>query len=163
MQSFLQVTLSTATKALLLGRKVEEEKLFLKDSVKVLKALVLKLQERSPLQSLVVRYCSALSPRNMVEHPKECPVKYNKLVDVRFKHNWLRYMEEDRCKCQFEDLFKSVCTLNSRKFWENKVSVTLFWRVNWKRHQIQWLAESMPVIFCLIAWAKSNWTWVQHP
>ena len=66
---------------------MEEEKLFLKDSVKVLKALVLKLQERSPLQSLNVRYCSALSPRSMVEHPKECPVKYNKLVDVRFKHN----------------------------------------------------------------------------
>ena len=32
-------------KALLSGRKLEEKKLFLKDSVKVLKALVSKLQE----------------------------------------------------------------------------------------------------------------------
>ena len=86
LQSFLQVNLPTATKALLSGRKVKEKKLFLKDSVKVLKALVSKLQERSPLQSLVVICCSALSPRNMVEHPKECPLKYNKLVDVMFKH-----------------------------------------------------------------------------
>ena len=45
LQSFLQVNLPTATKALFSGRKVEEKKLFLKDSLKV-KALVSKLQER---------------------------------------------------------------------------------------------------------------------
>ena len=46
LQSFLQVNLPTATKALFSGRKVEEKKLFLEDSLKVLKALVSKLQER---------------------------------------------------------------------------------------------------------------------
>ena len=63
--------------------------------MKVLKALVSKLQERNPLQSLVVRCSSALSPRYMTEHPKECPLKYDKLVAVIFKHKQLSSMEGD--------------------------------------------------------------------
>ena len=95
---------------------MEEKKLFLKGSVKVLKVLVSKLQERIPLQSLVVRFCSALSPSSMVEHPKECHLKYNKLVDVMFKHNQLSSVEGDCCKCQFEDFLKSACTLSRDEF-----------------------------------------------
>ena len=86
LESFLQVNLTTATKPLLSGSKVEEKKLFLKDLVNVLKTLVTKLQEQSPVKSLGVRSCSVLSPRNMAEYPKACPLKYNKLVDVMFKH-----------------------------------------------------------------------------
>ena len=95
---------------------MEEKKLFLEGSVKVLKVLVSKLQERIPLQSLVVRFCSALSPSSMVEHPKECHLKYNKLVDVMFKHNRLSSVEGDCCKCQFEDFLKSACTLSRDEF-----------------------------------------------
>ena len=116
LESFLQVNLTTATKPLLSGRKVEEKKLFLKDLVNVLKTLVTKLQEQSPVKSLGVRCCSVLSPRNMAEYPKACPLKYNKLVDVMFKHNWLSSMEGDRSKCQFEDFLKSVCIPNRDKF-----------------------------------------------
>ena len=52
----------------------------------------------------------------MVEHPKECPLKYNKLADIIFKHKRLSSMEGDRCKCQFEGVLKSVCILNKDKF-----------------------------------------------
>ena len=120
---------------------MEEKKFFLKDSVKVLKALVSKLQECNHFQSLVVRCCSALSPRNMVEHPKECPLKYNKLVDVMFKHKQLSSMEGDRCECQFEAFLKSVCILNRDKSVnfdkQSERLDTFFLRVNGERHQIQ--------------------------
>ena len=78
------------------------------------------------MKSLVVRCCSALSPRNMAEYPKEFPLKYNKLVDVMFKHTQLSSMEGDRCKCQFEDFLESVCqfeTGTNLSILINKVSV----------------------------------------
>ena len=43
LQSFLQVNLPTATKALLSGRKVDEKKLFLKDFSKCIKGTGLKV------------------------------------------------------------------------------------------------------------------------
>ena len=43
LQSFLQVNLPTATKALLSGRKLDEKKLFLKDFSKCIKGTGLKV------------------------------------------------------------------------------------------------------------------------
>ena len=78
----------------------------------------------------------------MVDHPKECPLKYNKLVDVIFYkrcNKRLSSMEGDRCKCQFEEFLKSVCILNRDKFvnFDKQSEHTFFWRVNGERHQIQ--------------------------
>ena len=51
----------TATKALLLKLDAESKKTSCKGAVKLLEILVTKLEERSPLKSLIVKCCSSHS------------------------------------------------------------------------------------------------------
>ena len=102
----LAVKLPTASKALLSTLEISSSKKIklIDQCVSMVKTIVLKLQERSPLKYLIVRCSSCLVPRSIVNESESFNLQFNKVVDKLFKHQQLNNKEADEAKLQFEEL-----------------------------------------------------------
>ena len=68
----------------------------------MVKTVVLKLQERSPLKYVIVRCSYSLVPRSIVNESESVILLLNKVVDKLLKHQQLNNKEDDEAKLQFE-------------------------------------------------------------
>ena len=90
----------------------ESKKTFCKGVVKLLEVLVSKLQEQSPLKSLLVRCFSSLSPATKVSEKKVLNVKLGKIVDRHYRSKRLSSSQADNAKYQYNDLLQFVCVIH---------------------------------------------------
>ena len=88
----------------------------------MVKTIVLKLQERSPLKYLIVRCSSCLVPRSIVNESESFNLQFNKVVDKLFKHQQLNN-EADEAKLQFEEFVTIYVPRHSDKFNSFNVSM----------------------------------------
>ena len=88
----------------------------------MVKTIVLKLQERSPLKYLIVRCSSCLVPRSIVNESESFNLQFNKVVDKLFKHQQLNN-EADEAKLQFEEFVTIYVPQHSDKFNSFNVSM----------------------------------------
>ena len=77
--------LPTATKAMLQPLKGTNKREIQMACVNMIKGVISKLQERSPLSYLLIRCLSCLIPSNMVTGREECIVKFNKMVEKLYQ------------------------------------------------------------------------------
>ena len=87
----------------------------------MVKTIVLKLQERSPLKYLIVRCSSCLVPRSIVNESESFNLQFNKVVDKLFKHQLNN--EADEAKLQFEEFVTIYVPRHSDKFNSFNVSM----------------------------------------
>ena len=66
--------------------------------------IILKLQEHSPVKSVVVRKASCLSPVNMARQSEISVSKFESLVNKLFQGKHLTAKEADGAKSQYDDL-----------------------------------------------------------
>ena len=91
--------------------------------VSMLKTIVLKLQERSPLKYLIVRCSSCLVPRSIVNESESIILQFIKVVDKLFKHQQLNNREADEAKLQFDEFVTNYAPQHSDKFNSFNVSM----------------------------------------
>ena len=120
----LAVKLPTASKALLSTLEISSSKKIklIDQCVSMVKTIVLKLQERSPLKYLIVRCSSCLVPRSIVNESESFNLQFNKVVDKLFKHQQLNN-EADEAKLQFEEFVTIYVPRHSDKFNSFNVSM----------------------------------------
>ena len=80
--------------------------------------IILKLQERSPVKSVVVRKASCLSPVNMARQSEISVAKFESLVNKLFQGKHLTAKEADGAKSQYDDFLKSIVRQNFSSFEE---------------------------------------------
>ena len=81
----------------------------------MVKTIVLKLLEISPLKYLVVRCSFCLVPRGIVNQSESFNLQFNKVVDKLFKHQQLNN-EADEAQLHFEEFVTSYVPRHSDKF-----------------------------------------------
>ena len=79
--------------------------------VSMVKTIVLKLQERSPLKYLIVRCSSCLVPCSIVNESESVILQSNKVVDKLIKHQQLNNEEADEAKLQSEEYVINLCDI----------------------------------------------------
>ena len=84
----------------------------------ILMNIILKLQERSPVKSVVVRKASCLSPVNMARQSEISVAKFESLVNKLFQGKHLTAKEADGAKSQYDDFLKSIVRQNLSSFEE---------------------------------------------
>ena len=104
----------------------------------MLRNIVLKMQERSPLKYKLVRSASSLSPVNMVNDPEFSRNNFDKLVNAIHHKKRITSQQVYNAKEQSEDL---VVVQNATKFKNFDMKVNrldeFVWKLfNW--HQIHW-------------------------
>ena len=110
MKSSELIELPTATKNLLKSKVLQEDKKcqFKKECLVMLVAIVKKLQERSPLQYLVVRSASCLSPLRIVRDKEGSIVRFTSLVDSLYSKSWLSSRDADESKKEYDIFLETV-------------------------------------------------------
>ena len=97
---------------------------FRKSCLNMLKAVVEELQERCPLQYLVIRNASCLAPTTMITQPEVSKLQFNSLVDKLYSCKWLSEKSSEEAKLQFEEFLSLPCKQNCEKFsqfkWEEQ-------------------------------------------
>ena len=73
---------------------------FKQDCVIVLRNLIEKLQERSPLKYSIVCNSASLSSVEMVQNKEECPLKAKRLVERLCEMKWISTVDADDLKMQ---------------------------------------------------------------
>ena len=81
----------------------------------IVKVIVEKLQERSPLKHLFVLSLSSLVTKNMIES-KNCPSNFEKIVDKLYTTNHINSKEADDAKLQLEEFISSAAKIHKDKF-----------------------------------------------
>ena len=121
----LAVKLPTASKALLstleISRSIKIKLIY--QCVSMVKTIVLKLQERSPLKYLIVRCSSCLVPRSIVNESESVILQFNKVVDKLFKQQQLKNKEAGEAKLQFKEFVTNYVPQHSDKF--NSLNVSM--------------------------------------
>ena len=114
------IKLPTATNNLLLKSGCSKEKKikFQGECAVILMNIILKLQERSPVKSVVVRKASCLSPVNMARQSEISVAKFESLVNKLFQGKHLTAKEADGAKSQYDDFLKSIVRQNLSSFEE---------------------------------------------
>ena len=79
--------------------------------VSMVKTIVLKLQERSPLKYLIVRCSSCLVPCSIVNESESVILQFNKVADKLIKHQQLNNQEADEAKLQSEEYVINLCDI----------------------------------------------------
>ena len=79
--------------------------------VSMVKTIVLKLQERSPLKYLIVRCSSYLVPCSIVNESESVILQFNKVADKLIKHQQLNNKEADEAKLQSEEYVINLCDI----------------------------------------------------
>ena len=79
--------------------------------VSMVKTIVLKLQERSPLKYLIVRFSFCLVPCSIVNESESVILQSNKVVDKLIKHQQLNNKEADEAKLQSEEYVINLCDI----------------------------------------------------
>ena len=79
--------------------------------VSMVKTIVLKLQERSPLKYLIVRCSSCLVPCSIVNESESVILQFNKVADKLIKHQQLNNKEADEAKLQSEEYVINLCDI----------------------------------------------------
>ena len=91
---------------------ISSKKIKLSDQcVSMVKTIVLKLQERSPLKYLIVRCSSCLVPCSIVNESESVILQSNKVVDKLIKHQQLNNKEADEAKLQSEEYVINLCDI----------------------------------------------------
>jgi hypothetical protein len=112
------VDLGTATKDIL--RKFtggdNKKRLFKKQCVLMLAAILEKIQERSPLKYAIVRYASCISPSKMVRQKRISIQMFSVLADKLFSGQWISARIADEAKQQFDEFLDGVANENRDKF-----------------------------------------------
>ena len=109
--------LPTATKTLLssLQASLTKKLKFKGEFAAIVKGIVEKLQERSPLKHLFVRSLSSLVPKNMIES-KNCPSKFEKVVDKLYTANHINSKGLDNAKLHLQEFISSTAKIHKDKF-----------------------------------------------
>ena len=89
----------------------------------MVKTIVLKLQERSPLKYLIVRCSSCLVPRSIVNESESVILQFNKVVDKLFKHQQLNNKKAGEAQLQSEEFLTNYVQPHSDKFNSCNVSM----------------------------------------
>ena len=125
------VNLPTAAATLLCSgsfsdaQKVSVKKAF----IALMKKIIEKIQQRSPLKYLIVHSAASLSPSNMADQQKRCLSCFSLLVNRLHKDKYLSGLESDAAKEQYETFIDSDVKqdLNQfRKFDINKTRLDEF-------------------------------------
>ena len=77
-------------------------------TVKIIRKLTEKLQERSPLKYSIVRNPAPLSSVKMVQKKEECSLKLKRLVERLCEMKWISAVDGDDSKLQYEEFSKSA-------------------------------------------------------
>ena len=111
------VKLPTATKTLRssLQTSLRKKWKFKGECAEIVKGIVEKLQERSPLKHLFVRSFSSLVPKNMIES-KNCPITFENVVDTLYMANHINSKEGDNAKLQLEEFISSTAKIHKDEF-----------------------------------------------
>ena len=110
------VKLPTSAQALLVELPNQQQEAIKKGFIKLLKKMLLKLQERSPLKYILVRSASCLSPMNMAKAGEKCCTKFGQMVNLLHKHKRISGKHADAAKDQFELFIDTEVKLNINKF-----------------------------------------------
>lgn len=116
------VKLPTATKTLLSSSAASDTKKlqFRKDCIALIKGILMKLQERSPLKYMFVRSLSCLIPKNILE--KGGTEKFERIADKLYALKQIDSKEADHAKLQMEDFIANVANVHREEFINFNVS-----------------------------------------
>ena len=111
------IKLPTATKAFLstLQASLTKKLKFKGECAALVKEIVEKLQEKSPLKYLFVRSLSSIVPKNMIEN-NNCSSNFEKVVDRLYTANHINSKEADNAKLQLEEFISSTAKIHKDKF-----------------------------------------------
>ena len=114
------IKLPAATNNLLVKSGCSKEKKikFQGEYAVILMNIIVKLQERSPVKSVVVRKASCLSPVNMARQSEISVAEFESLVNKLIQRKHLTAKEADGAKCQYDDFLKSIVRQNLSSFEE---------------------------------------------
>ena len=82
----------------------------------LLKSLCQKLQERSPLKSLLIRCAAALSPWNMATDSEVSIHQFEKLADYLHERKHITSQQCADSKVQYEEFLDSIVKVNKEFF-----------------------------------------------
>ena len=99
-----------------LSVRPERKQQFKRECASTVVEIILKLKERSPLNSAIVRNASSLSPKEMAESKEAALLKFQKLSEKLSRLKWITGDESDAAKNQFEDFLAKECAQNREKF-----------------------------------------------
>ena len=116
--AFDSVKLPTANKSLLASSKASlTQKLKFKESCStMLKNIVLKMLERSPLKYILVRSLSSLNPKNMVNYKADSIKMFTRVIDKLYDNKHLSSKESDNAKLQYEEFINDVVSRYQEDF-----------------------------------------------
>ena len=111
------VNLPTTTKTLLssLQASLTNKFKFKGEYAAIVKDIVEKLQERSPLKYLFVRSLSSFVPKNMIES-KNNPSKFEKVVGKLYTAKLVDSKEANNAKLQLQEFISSTANIHKDKF-----------------------------------------------
>ena len=81
----------------------------------IVEGTVERLQERSTLKHLFVRSLYVLAPKNMIES-KNCPSKFEKVVEKLYTENYINLKEADNVKLQLKEFISSKAKFHKDTF-----------------------------------------------
>ena len=81
---------------------------FKKDCVVIIRNVIEKLQDRSPLKYSIVRYSASLSPVKMIHNKEECVLKFKRLIEKLCEMKWISAVDADDSKLQYEEFLTSA-------------------------------------------------------
>ena len=108
--SLNSLNLGTATKLALQNPQVfnEWKTKFKKDCVVIIRNVIEKLQDRSPLKYNIVRYSASFSPVKMIQNKEECILKFKRLVEKLCEMKWISAVDADDSKLHYEEFLTSA-------------------------------------------------------
>ena len=113
---------------------------FKKDCVVIIRNVIEKLQDRSPLKYTIVRYSASLSPVKMIQNKEECILKFKRLVEKLCEMKWISAVDADDSKLQYEEFLTSASSEYKNHFLDycrNKDSIDKFLGLLIKRNLIR--------------------------
>ena len=89
--------------------RLEKKREFRNECLLTVVEILTKLKERSPLNSVVVRYAASLEPKDMCEAKDASVVKFNSLAEKISKYQWITCDEADTAKEQYNEFIYGDC------------------------------------------------------
>ena len=86
--------------------------------VKLLEAMVLKIQERSPISFKLIRVACALDPVRMATDPENVQTLFDAIVAIMYQNKRLNAKQSESAKEQFSDFLRKVVKVNKNEFLE---------------------------------------------
>ena len=84
----------------------------------IIRKLIEKLQERSPLNDSIVHNYASRSPVEMVLNKEECPLKFKRLIQRLCEMKRISDVDADNSKLQYQEFSKSSNGEYKHYFWD---------------------------------------------